>query len=121
MNICGADLTVRWNDRFRGSQRGLKRGEPGSLESLCARANELIDAISRSDIDEGMCGSNKPPSFDEVNVASFRTLGPASKRFGQLEVLVAGVPDSIAVVPIRRRSGAIRFPVCSPNRQRIAR
>jgi len=42
MNICGADLTVRWNDRFRGSQRGVKRGEPRSLESLCARANELI-------------------------------------------------------------------------------
>jgi hypothetical protein len=60
----------------------LKRGEARSLERLCARANELVDAISRSGIGEGDMRQQLAAELHEVDAAIVRMLGSVAKRFG---------------------------------------
>jgi hypothetical protein len=56
-------------------------GEARPLERLCARANEIIDAISRSGIGEGDVRQQLAAELHEVDAAIVRMLGSVPKAF----------------------------------------
>jgi hypothetical protein len=69
MNICGGELRSGKMTASEVYNVAVDRGEAISLESLLARANELIEAIARSDVDDGDLRQQLRAELREVNAA----------------------------------------------------
>jgi hypothetical protein len=68
-HICGGELPSGRMTASEVYNVAVDRGEAISLESLLARANELIEAIARSDVDDGDLRQQLRAELREVNAA----------------------------------------------------